>query len=119
MKVETMQAFARAWASRDVDAVLAVFTEDGVYRASVGPEPGCTYTGHTELRAGIAAMFAHDDGSTSEVHNLRLHGDHGFWEWTYTFRLENGETHAELGCDFFEFEGEKIRLKNAFRKVLG
>jgi hypothetical protein len=41
----TLEAFARAWAARDVDALLALMKIDCIYGASVGPEPGRTYGG--------------------------------------------------------------------------
>ena len=38
-------------------------------------------------------------------------GDRGASEWTF---VSGGV--SVRGCDLFEFEGEKIRVKNAFRK---
>jgi ketosteroid isomerase-like protein len=37
---ECLERFAGAWARRDVGGLLELMTEDAVYAASVGPEPG-------------------------------------------------------------------------------
>lgn len=60
-------------------------------------------------------MLAHNQGSTAALRNLCLCGKRGFWEWTYTF--PGGL--PERGCDLLEFQGERIRVKNALRKVQG
>jgi ketosteroid isomerase-like protein len=113
----TLDAFARAWAARDVDALLALMTVDCVYGASIGPEPGRTYQGHAEVRAGVMAMFAHDNDTTSTVTNVRFGNDHAFWEWHYFRRDAADYSPAAHGCDLFVFVADKIAMKQAFRKV--
>jgi ketosteroid isomerase-like protein len=63
----TLDAFARAWGARDLDAIMRHLTDDCVYGASLGPEPGTTFRGQAEVRAGIAAMLAHDDAAESQT----------------------------------------------------
>jgi ketosteroid isomerase-like protein len=106
--------FARAWASKDIEALMELFTEDCVYLASVGPEPGSTYVGKEAVRRGIEAMLAHDGGSTSEITHIHIGGEVGFWEWSYRFL----DGRVVYGCDLFEFSGNRVRVKNAFRKTL-
>ncbi len=115
---ELLNEFMKAWSLRDVDAVLSLMTEDCVYQASVGPEPGTTFNGASEVRAGLLVMFAHDSGSEATVSNIIVAGDRAAWEWRY-FWPEADEKREERGCDFFEFSEGKISRKNAFRKVLG
>ena len=107
--------FAAAWGRRDLEALMAMFTDDCVYKASVGQEPGATFTGKAAVRAGVLRMFAVDDGSTSEITRLRIFGDEGYSEWTYRFP----DGRVVYGCDLFEFEGDRVRVKNAFRKTTG
>jgi len=40
--------FLSAWEARDLNETLACFAEDGVYEASIGPEPGRRATGRRE-----------------------------------------------------------------------
>jgi hypothetical protein len=39
MKRERAEEFGAAWTSGDADLVASFFAEDGVYHASVGPDP--------------------------------------------------------------------------------
>ena len=110
-----LMEFAAAWGSKNLDVLMQLFTEDCIYKASVGSEPGTTYTGQAAVRSGVEAMMAHDYGSRSEISNIHVSGDVGFWEWTYSFP----DGRVVYGCDLFEFVGDKVRVKNAFRKTLG
>jgi hypothetical protein len=38
--------------------------------------------------------------------------------WTLVIEDESGHSHEFRGVDFYRFEGDKIRLKDSFRKVL-
>jgi ketosteroid isomerase-like protein len=114
---KTLEAFAHAWAEKNVDALLQLMTDDCVYGSSVGPEPGQTYKGKPAVRAGILSMFAHDDGTVSSVSNLMIGEDHAYWEWHYSSAAEQPTQPRSHGCDLFLFKGEKIALKQAFRKV--
>jgi hypothetical protein len=61
-------------------------------------------------------MFPHDAGTTSAVSNMRFGYDQVFWEWHYAGRdspLREIQLH---GCDLV-FVGDKIALKQSFRKV--
>jgi SnoaL-like domain len=113
----TLEAFANAWSEKNVDKLLELMTEDCIYGASVGPEPGQTYRGKSEVRSGILSMFAHDQGTTSSISNLRFGEDHAYWEWNYVSANPLSTDTNSHGCDLFLFEGEKIALKQAFRKV--
>jgi ketosteroid isomerase-like protein len=113
----TLEAFARAWAARDLDAIMRWLTEDCVYGASIGPEPGITYRGQAEVRAGISVMLAHDDAVESQTTGLVIAGDRAFWEWQYVQIGADGARWLLHGCDLFTFTGNKIAVKQAFRKV--
>ena len=49
---------------------------------------------------------------------LSVYGDRGVAEWSYSGTDESGRMMVVRGCDLFEFVGDKISLKNAFRKCL-
>ena len=44
-------------------------------------------------------------------------GDRGAAEWTFRATDDDGAAFEVRGCDLFEFDGDLIRVKNAFRKV--
>lgn len=105
--------FAAAWSARDVGACLALMTDDVHYGASIGPEPGETFTGQDAVRAGIIAMLAHDNARASEVVSFNAIGTMAFVEWRYDL----GGGRCELGIDRIDFRGGKIACKPAYRKV--
>lgn len=113
MTEEILLQFAAAWKDGNIESVLNFFSKDAIYLASVGPEPGKTYSGKEEIKQGIDKMMKNDMGSIATIKNIRVNNAHGFWEWTYHFQ----DGSEQRGCDLFEFEGDKIKVKNAFRKV--
>jgi ketosteroid isomerase-like protein len=115
----TLALFGEAWIRRDIDALLSLMTPDAVYAASVGPEPGRTFRGAAELRAGFEEMFAHDAGADIALDDPQLFGDQAIGGWTYTFADSEGEPRLVKGIDVWRFEGDRISLKDAYRKTTG
>jgi uncharacterized protein (TIGR02246 family) len=113
MSEERLHEALAAWNTGDADRVLAFWSDDCVYHASFGAElMGRTFTGRDACREGIRAFFdRYPDGEFSGT-EVAVAGDRGFAEWT--FRAADVELR---GCDLFEFDGDLIRVKNAFRKI--
>ncbi len=112
-----LRAFSAAWARGDVDALMTFMTDDCVYSASVGPEPGRTYRGRSEVRRGFEELLAYDRGGVSRSGDVIICGDRGAGQWSYEFTDPDGTRRTVFGCDLFEFRGDRIVVKNAFRKV--
>lgn len=108
-----LAAFDRAWTERDLDALMAHMADDATYAASVGPEPGATHVGRAAVRAGFAEMLAHDAGRTRRSGPAWLFGDHGVALWS--FEDETGR--IARGIDLYRFKGDRIVLKDAYRKT--
>jgi len=113
MNESRLLAFAEIWSSNRVDQIMSFFTDDCVYNSSVGQNPGEIYHGKKNVENGIVKMITKDQSVESSVSNIHIFGRFGFWEWKYI--LTNDE--VVLGCDYFEFDGDLIKYKNAFRKV--
>lgn len=117
MTEERLAAFGDAWRRGDVDALMGFMTDDCVFRASVGPEPGSTYLGRDEVRRGFELILAHDDASEGRSGITVIDGRYGASQWVLV-REDGGGGRSEVhGCDIFEFEGDRIKLKDAYRKV--
>jgi ketosteroid isomerase-like protein len=112
----THAAFAEAWRRKDVDGLMALVTDDVVYAASVGSEPGATYRGRDEVRRGFEQMLSHDRLIASHDRPLTIVGDLGFAEWEYIVERSGGDRAQVRGIDVFHFAGGRISLKDAFRK---
>jgi ketosteroid isomerase-like protein len=111
-----LDSFARAWSRRDIDTLMALVTDDCVYSASVGPEPGQTFIGRDAVREGFLALLAYDSAGKSLEGRAVLFGDVALAEWSYEFRDSAGHVTLIRGCDIMEFSGARICRKDAFRK---
>jgi ketosteroid isomerase-like protein len=109
---EVYLAFSAAWEAGDLDRVMSYVTDDMIYSASIGPEPGTTYRGRNEVRAGIAAIIAHDSASSVEITALHAEGDLLFPMWTY--HLPDGG--VARGMDVIELRDGVICRKDGYRK---
>ncbi len=110
-----LKQFGEAWDARDVAKLMSMMTDDWVYCASVGPEPGMTYVGKEAVRKGFSAMLAFDSKGVSRAGRVFIAGNLGVSEWSYMFR--GLDTDFEIrGCDIFEFRRGRIARKDAFRK---
>lgn len=117
MTVDRLAEFAAAWAAQDLDKLLEFVTDDCVYSASVGPEPGETFRGRREVRDGFARMLAHDAEAERHAGESWIFGDRGVSLWSFSYEDEQGATFDVKGIDLYEFAGDKIRLKDAYRKT--
>ena len=117
MTLERLLAFGDAWNRGDVDDIMSYFGAECIYHASVGPEPGRTYAGREAVRRGVIDMLAYDRGGRSTAGPAFVAGGRGVAEWSYEFTAADGAVAVVRGCDLFEFDGDLIYRKDAFRKV--
>lgn len=108
----TLKAFQDAWIAHDLQALMALVTEDVVFSASVGPEPGQTWVGRVAVREGFEHMLDLDTG-TATVEEPVFAGDQAFAGWEI---VSKGGARVR-GFDRFTFRDGKICLKDAFRKT--
>ena len=115
--VERLQEFADAWNRHDVEAIMAMMTEDCVFQASSGPdECGDRFEGRTAVRAAFVDVWtnfpdAHWGGARHFVC-----GDRGVSEWLFTGTRIDGVRVEVQGCDLFHLRDGLIAVKNSYRK---
>ncbi|MGI9263099.1 MAG: nuclear transport factor 2 family protein [Woeseiaceae bacterium] len=118
MTLDRLRAFDEAWGNKDIDTLMEFMTDDCEYHASVGPEPGRRFVGKVAVREGFQLMFAHDADGEARGGPAFISGNQGVTEWSYVVTDDHGRRSEVRGCDIFEFVGDKIRRKDAFRKCL-
>ncbi|SDL96066.1 Ketosteroid isomerase-related protein [Modicisalibacter muralis] len=114
---ELLEAFSDALNRHDIDAVMAMMTEDCVFHAIAGPElQGKSFVGQAEVRQALenAWKTAPDAAWVDGVHVAV--GDRGFTESTYQGTTVDGARSEARMIDAFTFRDGKIAVKNAFRK---
>ena len=71
------------------------------------------------MRRGFELMLRYDEAAEGQDGHTFVDGDHGASQWPFVYPGEGGATVEVRGCDLYEFEGDRIRLKDAYRKVQG
>lgn len=117
MSPERLAEALAAWNSRDAELVLSYFADDCAYHASFGPEPlGRSYVGREQVLEGVRRFFERYPDGRFEDTRVFVAGERGAAEWTFAATEPGGGELRVSGCDLFEFDGDLIRTKNAFRK---
>jgi taurine dehydrogenase small subunit len=112
-----LAAFADAWNRHDVDGLMSMMTDDGVFDASGGNHvSGERHEGQPAVRAAYTAVFVqYPDAHWGNARHL-VKDDRGVSEWTLTGTQKDGKRVEVNGCDLFTFRNGKIAIKNSFRK---
>lgn len=112
-----LESFADAWNRHDVDALMSMMTDDGVFEASSGSEMnGQRHQGKQAVRTAYEAVFAqYPDARWNNARHF-VKGDRGVSEWTFTGTMKDGGRVEVTGCDLFTFRDGKIAVKNSYRK---
>ena len=115
--VAMLDAFADAWNRHDTDALMLFMSDDCVFESSAGPDAcGTRYAGRDAVKAGFAEVW----GTFPDAHwghaQHFVHGDRGVSEWIFTGTRTDGTRVEVHGCDLFTFRGNKIAIKNSYRK---
>jgi ketosteroid isomerase-like protein len=117
MTVDQLQAFADAWNRHDIEALMGFMTDDCVFEASAGPQVcGASCSGTQEVRAGFQQVWATYPDARWNAPRHFVCGDRGVSEWTFTGTRRDGSRVEVNGCDVFTFRGDKIVVKNSYRK---
>jgi ketosteroid isomerase-like protein len=118
-RLAVLEQMTAAFNRHDLDAIIALFTDDCVFESPRGAEPwGTRFVGRAQVREGLAARF----GGIPDVHygddSHFVAGDRGASEWTLTGTTTEGERLEVRGCDLWTFEGDRIARKDSFWKIV-
>lgn len=116
-RTNAVEVFLDAWAAGDADKVISLFSEDAVFSASVGPEPGRTLTGLSEIAPAVRQMLLAAKGSQFLIREILPLEDGAVVTWTQTGTTDVGQHLNVKGIDVFKVRDGVIILKNAYRKV--
>jgi ketosteroid isomerase-like protein len=115
--VEMLEAFADTWNRHDADALMSFMSEDCVFEASAGPDVcGTRYVGPEAVKAAYIDVWTTFPDARWDNARHFVHGDRGVSEWTFTGTRADGTRVEVHGCDLFTFRGDRIALKNSYRK---
>jgi ketosteroid isomerase-like protein len=115
--IAILDSFANAFNAHDVDLILSYMTDDCVFEASAGPNAdGERFEGKKSTKKAFEDVFkTYADAHWSNVKHF-ISGERAVSEWTFTGTKKDGSKVEVTGCDLFTFRGEKIAIKNSYRK---
>lgn len=116
-KINLLQKFAQAFNDHDIDTLMNCMTEDCIYDASAGLfEYGTRFEGQKAVRESFLNIFSvfPDAQWNNDIHFVD--GDRGASQWYFTGTLADGKKVAVNGNDLFHFKGNKIHIKDSYRK---
>ncbi len=119
MSLALLEAFAAAYNRHDIEALLALMTEDGIFEMAAGPEScGQRHQGREALRSSLAWAWHHwPDARWEEAVHVVV-GDRGFSEWIFRGTDAEGRVTEVRGVDVFELRDGLIARKDSYRKQL-
>lgn len=114
---DLLQAFADAFNRHDLEALMAMMTDDCVFDASAGDSvDGERHRGPQAVGAAFAAVFAqYPDAQWRDARHF-VAGDRAVSEWTFTGTRQDGKRVEVRGCDVFTLRQGRIAIKDSFRK---
>ncbi len=117
-RIAVMDRYARAWNARDVSTLMDCMAPDCAFQAAAGPhEDGRRHEGRPAVEAAYRAIFdAFPEAEWRDAaHSLA--GDLGVSRWRFSGTDRTGLTVTVDGCDLLTFEGDRIALKDSYRKA--
>ena len=116
---QIIREVSAAWRRSDLETLMKFVADDCVYSASVGPEPGETFTGRDAVRKGFSKLLAHDDDGVGEPGEMWSFDDKVVSTWGFRKTGKDGQPVLIRGIDVFTLRDGLIAKKDAFRKVFG
>jgi ketosteroid isomerase-like protein len=108
--LDVVEAFGRAWADHDLEAALALITDDCVFDAT-GPAPdGSRHSGRAEVRAAWKPIFD-DVASRFDPEETFAAGDRVVQRWRYSW----ADGHIR-GVDLFRVRDGRVAEKLSYVK---
>jgi ketosteroid isomerase-like protein len=115
----TIERLSEGFARHDVEAILACFTDDGIFDITEGPDPwGERFQGKTAVRVALETLFKALPDVQFVDATAWVAGDRGVSEWTCIATTPKGRDLRVRGCDLFEFREGLITRKDSYFKKL-
>lgn len=117
-KLEILKKYAKALNDHDVETIRELTTDDGEFYAIAGPDVrGTVHKGREQVAKALeSAWINFPDAAWLDAEYYVLDENQGMVTSRFKGTALNGDKHEALMVDLFTFEGDKVAIKNAFRK---
>jgi ketosteroid isomerase-like protein len=114
--IETIDRFNEAFNKHDVDAIMALMTDDCVFDNTSPPPDGDRYEGQAAVRGCWEALFEESPHAHFAAEEQFAAGDRCVVRWRYTWKdADGGEGHVR-GIDVFRVRDGKVAEKLCYVK---
>jgi uncharacterized protein (TIGR03086 family) len=111
-----LEDFVEAWSRCDLNAIMALVSDDVVFETT-GPAPdGERHTGIDAVRAIWDVMFAVTNDPAFHAESSFVTGDRGVIQWLYSWSRDDGEPGHVRGIDLLRFADGKVVEKLSYAK---
>ena len=114
--IATIEAFNDALNRHDVDAVMALMTEDCVFENTYPPPDGERFTGQAAVRDFWEGLIRDSPSAHFETEELFASGDRCTTRWRYRYTNADGSTGHIRGADIFRVRDGKVAEKLSYVK---
>lgn len=112
--IATVERFNQAFNAHDVDAIMALMTDDCVFENTTPPPDGERVVGQAAVRASWEALFHASPQAWFETEEIFAAADRCVVRWRYTWQTE-GAGYVR-GVDVFRVRDGKVAEKLAYVK---
>ena len=112
---EVIDRFNEAFNRHDIEAVMAMFTEDCVFDNTSPTPDGERHEGQAAVRAFWERFFASSPDAHFEAEDTFAAGDRCTVRWRYTWKSAGGTGHVR-GVDVFRVRDGKVAEKLSYVK---
>lgn len=113
---DALERFAGAFGSGDVDAIMALMTDDVVFEAT-GPAPdGVRHIGSDAVRRVWVELFGETRGAAFTTEETFVAGDRGVLRWRFDWEDEDGAPGHVRGVDVLRFRDGQVAEKLSYVK---
>lgn len=113
---EALSVFSAAFGSGDVDAIMALMTDDCVFE-STGPAPdGERHEGSVAVRRVWEELFAGTKDASFTEEESFVDGDRGVLRWRFTWSEPDGSPGHVRGVDVLRMRDGKVAEKLSYVK---
>ena len=111
----TIDRFNEVFNTHDVDAIMALMTED-VQFDNTSPPDGESYKGQEAVRGFWERFFSSTPGAWFDTEDMFVDGDRCAVAWRFTFDKNNPDGGHVRGADLFKVRDGKVAEKFSYVK---
>jgi len=113
---DVITRFNAALNAHDIEAMMALMTQDCVFENTTPPPKGTRYEGHPSLRAFWFGFFGSAADQSIECEELFSAADRAVMRWTYRWKEMDGKPAFLRGVDIYKVRDGKIAEKLSYVK---